>query len=177
MKDGFSRQWEGVTLFPASASLFLLSALSPFASLFLPLHTFFVNFPSAAGVLLACLSISRRTPTCSDVDCYAERIAPYTPTCSCKSCIENVEVFSSREGRAWSVESAYYLRVSGSEFCAPGRPPGKHRGSAVAWRDPQEEAAQAERIMGPKKNSHNEQDLKLQEIDFSISISFFLSAA
>lgn len=56
-----------------------------------------MNFPLAVRVLLACLSISRRTPTCSDVDCYARRIAPYTLTCCCKSFIENVEVFS-REG-------------------------------------------------------------------------------
>lgn len=110
-------------------------------------HTFFVNFPSAAGVLLARLSISRRTPTCSDVDCYAGRIAPYALTCSCKSCMENVEVFS---GGGGGITAAFLA----CEFAALGRAPGERRGSAVAQRDPQEEeAAQAERIM--RQNSHN----------------------
>lgn len=62
------------------STLFLnLSSFSPsFAVRFFPLVSF---------------SISLCTPTRSDIDCYARRIAPYTLTLCCKSFIENGEVF------------------------------------------------------------------------------------
>lgn len=67
--------------YPFSLSLFYIShsesPLSPYCPLF-----FHVSF-----------SISLCTPTRSDADCYARRIAPYTLTLCCKSFIGNVEVF------------------------------------------------------------------------------------
>lgn len=53
----------------------------------------FLPFLPTVRFFLASLPISLRTPTCSDVDCYAQRIAPYTLTWCCKSFIENAEVF------------------------------------------------------------------------------------
>lgn len=53
----------------------------------------FPPFLPTVRFFLASLPISLRTPTCSDVDCYARRIAPYTLTWCCKSFIENAEVF------------------------------------------------------------------------------------
>lgn len=54
---------------------------------------FHTLYESLLLFLFAVLSISPRTPTRSDIDCYARRIAPYTVTSRCKSFIENVEVF------------------------------------------------------------------------------------
>lgn len=53
----------------------------------------FLPFLLTVRFFLASLPISLHTPTCSDIDCYARRIAPYTLTWCCKSFIENIEVF------------------------------------------------------------------------------------
>lgn len=72
------RRWEAVIL---SFTFFF----SPYFPLF---HTHSLDCP-----LSVFFSISRCTPTCSYIDCYARRIAPYTLTLCCKSFIENIEVF------------------------------------------------------------------------------------
>lgn len=83
-------------LFSLSLCFFSSSNASHFIC-FLSLHLlhfmFHTLYESLLLFLFAVLSISPRTPTRSDIDCYARRIAPYTVTSRCKSFIENVEVF------------------------------------------------------------------------------------
>ncbi len=62
-------------------------------ALFLNLSALSLSPLSAFFFFLVSFSISLCTPTRSDIDCYARRIAPYTLTPCCKSFIDNVEVF------------------------------------------------------------------------------------
>lgn len=80
---------------PVSLSLSVLPTLSPFtfSLLCFTLLSEFLPFLSTVCFFLVSFSISLCTPTCSDTDCYARRIAPYTLTLCCKSFIENVEIF------------------------------------------------------------------------------------
>lgn len=69
-------------------------------------------------------SISRCIPTCSEVDCYTRRIAPYTLTPCCKSFTESVEVFLkeaciiSEFGPAWASGQHYsFCCCSAAALC------------------------------------------------------------
>lgn len=88
---------------------FISSLYSRFISLCVYPSTSFFESPSFfSPFFLMPFSISRCTPTCSEVDCYTRRIAPYTLTPCCKSFIESVEVFLkeaciiSEFGPAWA---------------------------------------------------------------------------
>lgn len=97
---------QAVTVFSLSLFRFLLLSmlptLSPFTfipspSLFYVSCSFWIcplSLPPHCPLFfLVSFSISLCTPTRSDIDCYARRIAPYTLTLCCKSFIESGEVF------------------------------------------------------------------------------------
>lgn len=115
---------------PLYFTLFISSLYSRFISLcvYPSTSSFYILFwisPSfISPFFLMPFSISRCTPTCSEVDCYTRRIAPYTLTPCCKSFIESVEVFLkeaciiSEFGPAWASGQRYsFCCCSAAALC------------------------------------------------------------
>lgn len=128
-KDFSKRSLKTRFLSPLFHSLYLLSLVPLYLPVCLSQHLLFLypflnlsffHFP----FFLMPFSISRCTPTCSEVDCYTRRIAPYTLTPCCKSFIESVEVFLkeaciiSEFGPAWASGQRYsFCCCSAAALC------------------------------------------------------------
>lgn len=131
------------------STIYFTFFFSPYFPLHLPSSSqFYVShlFSRLSAFVLVFFSISRCTPTCSDIDCYARRIAPYTLTLCCKSNIESTEVF---------LREARIISEFGFSLCCMGtRPVQFHCCFAVA---PCFGRIQERRLAGRKDYSRNTQ--------------------
>lgn len=125
-RKDFSKRWLKTRflspLFHSLYSRFISLCVYPSTSSFYIL--FWISPSFVSPFFLMPFSISRCTPTCSEVDCYTRRIAPYTLTPCCKSFIESVEVFLkeariiSEFGPAWASGQRYsFCCCSAAALC------------------------------------------------------------